>query len=256
MLSSAKFVWPSVWAVDVITGISLLQRMMNESLSLWNGNNHPEQLNKKFRTNSCVLLMFSQRIQPFTKHTSWLVVMDGQSINSFWMTSTIGWIPRIRRRCSFDSFVAKANQGSCESNLQYFALQTDMVRVDRRSVSPIWRKKVDRTILNDNGARCCHLGLLIRNPWQIRWEEQRKSDSSSSTRSDMMELNNRPNRKLGLSVLPSLVTLGTCRTSNCLPNDLHPKIGRILKIEQGNKNDWDSEKKSHFGNSLILSTTS
>ena len=41
-----------------------------------------EQLNKKFRTNSCVLLMFSQRIQPFTKPTLSLAEMDGQSINS------------------------------------------------------------------------------------------------------------------------------------------------------------------------------
>ena len=46
-----------------------------------------ESNNLKTRTKSSVrvrvLLMFSQRIQPFTKHTSSLVVMDGQSINSF-----------------------------------------------------------------------------------------------------------------------------------------------------------------------------
>ena len=48
----------------------------------------------------------------------------------------------------------KRTRENCESNLQYSpTLQTDMVRVDRRSVSyPMWRKKVDRTILNDNGC--------------------------------------------------------------------------------------------------------
>ena len=52
-----------------------------------------------------------------------------------------------------DSFVAKANQEIVRAISYSPTLQTYMVRVDRRSVSyPMWRKKVDRTILNDNGC--------------------------------------------------------------------------------------------------------